>query len=355
MTGGFPGEPIIASVPKLPEAPVKPHPLFPKIPYTKQKGRLGIGAPDHPPFTRYELARIQKALLTRIEQAVCPRCGARFDRVARRPHGSAGRDAWVVSCGPCGRSAVIPVHRDPEPSGDLFHTLVHSRPVPVGALGWMTRSAGIVGMYVGLLAAFISSERGLVEEAQAAFIPETLLVTLVDDDPQPLVTAVPPPPVESVRRQSLLPRHLALAGADVTTRVMVPAPGPGVTLHDLVDRFPARAVSPPAARAARGPYRLDKVDEPPELLVPGPLRYPAELKNRRVTGYVELEFVVDSTGRAERETIRITYSDHDRFNEAAIAAIEASIYQPGRVRGRPVRVLVSMTVHFEVAEARGRI
>lgn len=331
---------------------MEPNRLFPSIPYTKQKGRLGLVGPDHPPFTRYELARIQKMLIAGVARAACPRCGGVFERAVRAPYGASGRDAWVVRCGPCGRGAVIPVHRDPEPTADLFRTLVHSRPGRASrSPWWLARTLGLAAVHIGLFAA-LSSDRGFVEIAQAALIPDTLYVMVAEPAPIPDLPVLRASSVTVNAPKVPVPPLPDLVRPAPRTESIPPHPhrGPGVTLHQLVDRFPMTAAAPREVAVGGRPYDYDLVDEPPVLVAAGPLRYPRALRSQRLRGAVVVEFVVDSTGTAERESIRIVSTDHEGFNEAATAAVLASVYEPGRVRGRAVRVMVTLTVHFEVAQ-----
>jgi TonB family protein len=61
---------------------------------------------------------------------------------------------------------------------------------------------------------------------------------------------------------------------------------------------------------------------------------------------VELQVVVDTSGRVERGTVRVVHSDHPAFEAPAIESLLGARFQPARVFGRAVRVLVQIPVAF---------
>ena len=61
-----------------------------------------------------------------------------------------------------------------------------------------------------------------------------------------------------------------------------------------------------------------------------------------------LEFVVDTLGRVEPQSVRVVRSSHAEFENAAIDVIVESVYRPGRIRGRAVRVLVQQEIGFRL-------
>ena len=71
-------------------------------------------------------------------------------------------------------------------------------------------------------------------------------------------------------------------------------------------------------------------------------------------GVVLVSFVVDTTGRAEPESIAIVASTHPAFEASAKEVIRKSRYRPGRMRGKPVRTLATRRVEFRFLEG-GRI
>jgi TonB family protein len=88
------------------------------------------------------------------------------------------------------------------------------------------------------------------------------------------------------------------------------------------------------------------VDEPASVLDPRRPRYPRALEAARASGQVVLEFVVDTSGRAEAGGVRIVSSSHVGFEAPAREAVLGTRFRPGRLRGMPVRQLVRQTISF---------
>jgi TonB family protein len=76
--------------------------------------------------------------------------------------------------------------------------------------------------------------------------------------------------------------------------------------------------------------------------------YPESARAEGVGGRVIVQFVVDETG-AVTDPVVIRSSD-PRLDEAALAAVSASRFEPGRQRGRPVKVRFSLPVTFDPGE-----
>ncbi|MGI8508058.1 MAG: hypothetical protein ACR2MQ_01895 [Gemmatimonadaceae bacterium] len=86
--------------------------------------------------------------------------------------------------------------------------------------------------------------------------------------------------------------------------------------------------------------------------------YPSVNQRERVTGNTEMQFVVDTTGRADMSTVRdvwpaatpqLTGAMHEyyiAFVQAARATIESTRYQPARIGGCAVRMLVHQPYFF---------
>jgi hypothetical protein len=100
------------------------------------------------------------------------------------------------------------------------------------------------------------------------------------------------------------------------------------------------------------PLRADRVFLDPELtMFVRPRRlvtpaYPGALRTRRVTASVVAEYVVDTLGRVERESVRAVNAADPAFVAAVRAALVASEFEPGEVKGRPVRVQMRQVYQF---------
>jgi len=81
-------------------------------------------------------------------------------------------------------------------------------------------------------------------------------------------------------------------------------------------------------------------------------RYPEALRMAGVAGVVTVRFVVDTTGRADMQTLRVIDSPNDQLTDAVLAALRGTRFTPGRVRGRAVPTLVERSFRFELEGAR---
>ena len=105
-------------------------------------------------------------------------------------------------------------------------------------------------------------------------------------------------------------------------------------LADLVDRLKV--------------YTADQVDIPARADSSAPVTpwYPDPLYRERIPGRVLAEFVVDTTGRPEPETIGIVSSTDPRFAASVVRALSEARFIPARLRGHPVRQLVQQPFTF---------
>jgi TonB family protein len=100
--------------------------------------------------------------------------------------------------------------------------------------------------------------------------------------------------------------------------------------------------------AANELWTAESVDDPVEVIEQPAPRYPPGLAQAGVPGRVELEYVVDTLGRAEPGSLRAVTSTRPEFEAAARAAVLGSHYRPARLRGQVVRQLVRQTLSFRI-------
>jgi TonB family protein len=75
--------------------------------------------------------------------------------------------------------------------------------------------------------------------------------------------------------------------------------------------------------------------------------YPDSLLAQGRTGRVLMEFVVDTLGLVELETVGIVTSTHPGFTRAAVDALADAAFRPALKNGRPVRQVVQLPFIFE--------
>ena len=77
-------------------------------------------------------------------------------------------------------------------------------------------------------------------------------------------------------------------------------------------------------------------------------RYPEALRQSRVEGRVDVEFVVDERGRVDMRTVKVVESTHNLFTAAVRNALSGMRFSPGKVNGAPVRQYVRLPVIFRL-------
>jgi protein TonB len=101
------------------------------------------------------------------------------------------------------------------------------------------------------------------------------------------------------------------------------------------------------ASPTSGVYMVSAVDKAaaPRPGNPAPV-YPSALRSAQIEGSVLARFVVDTTGRAEPESISFPEATHVQFADAVRQSLLRSRYLPAVVSGRAVRQLVEQRFAF---------
>jgi TonB family protein len=109
------------------------------------------------------------------------------------------------------------------------------------------------------------------------------------------------------------------------------------------------------APADEGTYELSAVEEMPRVSNGSDFarqlqrNYPPLLRDAGVTGSVQVRFRVLEDGRVDAESIQITNSTHEQFNDPTMRAVRALRFRPAKVNGRPVKVWVEQPIQWTVA------
>ncbi len=149
------------------------------------------------------------------------------------------------------------------------------------------------------------------------------------------------------------PGSLILRGLDVPPTVLVSAP-PTATLPGVWDGRPATTTGIGGLAAGAGApsgesvaVDVAAVDRAPRLIGRPPMpEYPAALRRSGERGRVLLQFVIDTMGRAEMESVVAREATHEAFVEAVRAVLPRYRFSPGEAGGRRVRTLVAMPFEF---------
>lgn len=112
-----------------------------------------------------------------------------------------------------------------------------------------------------------------------------------------------------------------------------------------------RSVLPAGDSTAPGSSDSQLPERPKRISGPPP-RYPNQLRQIGSDGRVLVAFVVDTAGQVESGSIAVISSTSPFFIEPTRRAIAASRFEPGRIRGRPIRVRVLQSVNYQVQPQR---
>ena len=144
--------------------------------------------------------------------------------------------------------------------------------------------------------------------------------------------------------------------------VEIPIKIPEIDLNRRVtneDDFSGRGVAGGIARGVAGGTPIDltnanqtyfefQVEEPASELSAINPTYPEALRAAGVEGNVRLQFVVDTTGRVEASSMKVTSTSNELFSAAARSAVLRARFSPARIGARRVRQLVELPITFQI-------
>jgi len=232
----------------------------------------------------------------------------------------------------------------------MFNNLLESKPKKEKRGGGTVASIVMHSVLVGL--AVYATANAAIQNEKPRQEKIDFVETPKDEPPPPPppdVVAAPPPP----------------KGFQVLTApVEIPDVIPDIDLSKKVideSDFSGKGVAGGKASGVEGgkapivnsdqPYFEFQVEKP---VVPAPgstsPRYPDMLRQAGVEGEVLAQFVVDTTGRAEANSLKILKSSHDLFVQSVRNALPQMRFIPAEVGGRKVKQLVQQPFTFSIAK-----
>jgi len=134
------------------------------------------------------------------------------------------------------------------------------------------------------------------------------------------------------------------------------ARGLDVQIPTLEAACPPSSESPEVGDSGAGPVSVSNeifleaiVEEKPSVLSGPQLVYPELLKQARIQGRVIVQAIIDTTGRAEPNSLKILQSPNPGFDQHAKNYVLNALFRPARLHGRAVRVLVHVPVDFRIS------
>lgn len=201
-----------------------------------------------------------------------------------------------------------------------------------------------VGLHAALIAgAVLATQRVVSVVGPVVAEPVTYVQPVTDVPPRPATPRVDLPRIKGIQIVTaplVIPD--VLPPIDITRPITDPRDyiGPG-----LPGGHPD-GVQPSIDSA---PLTADQVDVPARLM-PGSGRpaYPESLRSAGLAGEVNVQFVIDTLGRADMRTLAIISSTHYRFTETVRRALERARFAPAEFGGRKVRQVVRMPFVFSI-------
>ncbi|MBX7118212.1 MAG: energy transducer TonB [Gemmatimonadaceae bacterium] len=75
--------------------------------------------------------------------------------------------------------------------------------------------------------------------------------------------------------------------------------------------------------------------------------YPSDLQRAGVTGTVQVQFVVDATGKVDQTSIKIVGTPPAQLAEAAKGVVPEIRFRPGEIGGKPVASVVMLPIVYK--------
>jgi len=237
----------------------------------------------------------------------------------------------------------------------MFNNLLESKPKKEKRGGGTVTSIVLHSVIVGLAVyatanAAIKNEKPRQEKIDFVETPK--------DEPPPPKDEPPPPPPPDVVAAPPPPKGFQVLTAPVEIPDVIPDIDLSKKVTDEAD-FSGKGVAGGVAKGKEGgqvvqtdqPYFEFQVEKP---VVPAPgstqPRYPDMLRQAGVEGEVLAQFVVDTTGRAEPNSLKILKSSHDMFVQSVKNALPQMKFIPAEVGGRKVKQLVQQPFSFSITK-----
>jgi periplasmic protein TonB len=238
----------------------------------------------------------------------------------------------------------------------MFNNLLESKPKKEKRGGGTVTSIVLHSILVGLAVyatanAAIKNEKPRQEKIDFVETPK--------DEPPPPKDEPPPPPPPDVVAAPPPPKGFQVLTAPVDIPDVIPDIDLSKKVTDEND-FSGKGVAGGTSKGVEGGKAVVQSDQPyfefqvekPVVPAPGSTspRYPDMLRQAGVEGEVLAQFVVDTTGKAEPNSLKILKSSHDLFIQSVKNALPQMKFIPAEVGGRKVKQLVQQPFSFSIAK-----
>jgi protein TonB len=235
----------------------------------------------------------------------------------------------------------------------MFENLIESKQKRFTS---MKQTITSIVLHVVVIFAAVKATTGAAEQLRE-ILQDTTMVFLKPAEPPP------PPPPEAPPPDAIVTANPPPQGFQtVIPPTDIPKEIPPVNLNEKFDAkdFSGKGVEGGIAAGivgGTGPvdtqaetYLEAEVDDPVNPInIPRP-RYPPVMQQAGITGSVDVQYVVDTTGHAESNSWKVLKSTNKAFEEPAREAIMKGVFKPARIRGKAVRQLVQQKISFNIAQ-----
>jgi periplasmic protein TonB len=231
----------------------------------------------------------------------------------------------------------------------MFENLIETKPkkpktLKATVISVVFHAAAITGAVVATLQAKEAIEKPRAEKVE--------FVEMKKDEPPP--PEKPPEPPPEVVAAPPPPKGFQVLTAPIKIPDVLPEIDLSKKMTDEAD-FSGKGVAGGIAKGVVGgtgpvtdqtyfEFQVEKQVAP----APGnsPPRYPDMLRSANVEGEVLVQFVVDTTGRVEKGSIKILKSSHELFTNSVQSALNGMRFYPAEIGGRKVKQLVQQPFNF---------
>jgi periplasmic protein TonB len=235
----------------------------------------------------------------------------------------------------------------------MFENLIETKPTKPKTLKTMILSVvvhalAITGAVVATLQAKEALEKPKAEKVE--------FVEMKKDEPPPPEEKAPPPP--EIVAAPPPPKGFQVLTAPIKIPDVLPEIDLSKKMTDEAD-FSGKGVQGGIAKGVVGgtgpvsdqTYFEFQVEKQVSQ-VPGTanLRYPDMLRSANVEGEVLAQFVVDTTGRVEKGSLKILKSSHELFTNSVTSALNGMRFYPAEIGGRKVKQLVQQPFNFTLTK-----
>jgi TonB family protein len=231
--------------------------------------------------------------------------------------------------------------------GTLIETQPYRQRRLAGSVVSIALHTGIIGLVM------VTAARGAPRRQPAPQSPPPVVYL----PPTPPPTSAPPAPAPATPRP---PDGAAQLPVLVVPPIRIPRTLPPISTQPIAvnpvwpDARPSAAPTRVAGDGAgsmsgpvNGAWSAATVDRAVSPRDGAPLpAYPDALRAAHVEGHVDVQFIVDTTGRAEPASIHLITASHALFAGAVRDALLRARYRPAEMRGHRVRQVVQQRFEF---------